>query len=221
MTNNKHRLLTSMVIFIVLFIPIFILPKLDLVFVYVIALFTGLEWIALAKKTSASLLLTSGFLLYIITALFGLKSALNNSELNLFLPQFFASPLVSLLVISSLSDTSAYFVGSIVKGPKIAPSISPNKTLSGSLAGLILPVIIISMLYPNSNTKTTFILVSLCLAAELGDLIESWIKRKLNVKDSGSLLPGHGGFLDRFDSLLGIGVTVSMFGILKCFLIAI
>lgn len=105
-----------------------------------------------------------------------------------------------------LFDTCAYIVGKKFGEKKLLPSISPNKTFVGTLGGLIITILISILL---SKYMLDFsILYGIIFGAvisvfgQLGDLFESLLKRYLNIKDSGTLLPGHGGFLDRFDSVL-------------------
>jgi len=110
-----------------------------------------------------------------------------------------------------VNDTMAYLVGSFL-GKTPFSKISPKKTWEGTIGGIILCVIAIGFLYPlimgnhiNASvpTKTWFIIPAICAVfGTAGDLLESKLKRMANVKDSGSFMPGHGGFLDRFDSLL-------------------
>lgn len=104
-----------------------------------------------------------------------------------------------------INDTMAYIVGSLI-GKNPLSKISPKKTWEGTLGGIILCVIIITMIgyFTKYYSIRDWVVVSLFCAVfgTLGDLLESKMKRMANVKDSGSLMPGHGGFLDRFDSLL-------------------
>ena len=104
------------------------------------------------------------------------------------------------------SDTFAYFVGSSIGAHKIAPSISPNKTVEGflgSLVGTALTAVLFGhFLFAFPMTTMMILGVVLAIAATLGDLAESSIKRFAGVKDSGFLIPGHGGVWDRFDSIL-------------------
>ncbi len=111
--------------------------------------------------------------------------------------------LLYLIIINSISDVSAYLVGSLIKGPKLTPRISPNKTYSGSIAAIIGSVII-SMLFPLSGQLFYSMCIGLFISifGQLGDLIVSIYKRKQGFKDSGKIIPGHGGLLDRFDSLM-------------------
>ena len=108
-----------------------------------------------------------------------------------------------LIIINSVSDISAYIFGSFFKGPKIFPKISPNKTFSGSLSAVFC-AIIISVFLEFSGTVYIDIILGFLISifGQLGDLIESMFKRKQGFKDSGNFIPGHGGFLDRCDSLL-------------------
>lgn len=104
------------------------------------------------------------------------------------------------------SDTFAYFVGTAIGSHKIAPSISPNKTVEGilgSFLGTVLTAVVFGHFLFGFELMIMMILgVIMAIAATLGDLAESMIKRFAGVKDSGFLIPGHGGVLDRFDSLL-------------------
>lgn len=110
------------------------------------------------------------------------------------------------------SDVLAYFVGSLIGSHKLAPRISPKKSWEGFLAGtagttgvwLVLPLVADVSL---STWWLTGIGLALAVSALIGDLFESRIKREVGVKDSGNLLPGHGGFLDRIDSLLLVSVV--------------
>jgi phosphatidate cytidylyltransferase len=103
-------------------------------------------------------------------------------------------------------DVFGYFIGSQFGRSPIAPKISPNKTVAGTIAGMLASVavglIIVSMIDPFNARRGLALGVLVAIGAFLGDLCESMIKRDLGVKDFGTLLPGHGGVLDRFDGLL-------------------
>jgi phosphatidate cytidylyltransferase len=114
--------------------------------------------------------------------------------------------LIPLIIIGSIwiNDTMAYLVGSLI-GKTPLSKISPKKTLEGTVGGIILSVAIISLVgYLSHASWLHYLAISLIasVAGTFGDLYESKLKRMANVKDSGSFMPGHGGFLDRFDSLL-------------------
>lgn len=103
------------------------------------------------------------------------------------------------------SDTFAYFTGSLLGRHKLCPSISPNKTVEGFLGGLIGTTAVVAalgMLLSLSLPHMAALGVCIALIATLGDLVESVIKRYTGIKDSGSIIPGHGGVLDRFDSVM-------------------
>ena len=126
--------------------------------------------------------------------------------------------LLLLIAITFLTDTFAYLVGRALKGPKLAPKISPKKTISGSIGGLIGGVagamLVYALVYNVSSFSTLltefnltwwgFLLIGLigAILGQLGDLFESLLKRKAEIKDSGNILPGHGGMLDRIDAMI-------------------
>jgi phosphatidate cytidylyltransferase len=110
------------------------------------------------------------------------------------------------------ADTAALFTGRILGGPRLAPTLSPNKTWAGFVGGLIAAgiaeIIYVALAGSYLGTGTGALLRSAAfgifvgIAAACGDLFESWVKRRCRAKNSGSLIPGHGGVLDRIDSLL-------------------
>jgi phosphatidate cytidylyltransferase len=113
------------------------------------------------------------------------------------------------LLAAFATDVGAYFAGRFFGRVKLAPSISPAKTVEGSIGGMVLSFAVVVLWALLANEKFPFkwvelLVVSLLLsvASQLGDLTESMLKRYCGVKDSGSFLPGHGGLLDRIDSLL-------------------
>jgi len=115
--------------------------------------------------------------------------------------------LILLTVITVFSDSAAYFAGMYLGRHKLAPAISPGKTIEGLLGGLagsiIAAIIVGLMFFPEYPVYQMVILtVFLSLIGVMGDLTESMIKRTMGVKDSGNILPGHGGVLDRLDSLM-------------------
>jgi phosphatidate cytidylyltransferase len=114
---------------------------------------------------------------------------------------------IPLLVIASIwvNDTMSYIVGSII-GKTPLSAVSPNKTWEGTVAGVILAVLIVTKIFgiwiPIQEKFIFLISLVASIAGNFGDLFESSLKRQAGVKDSGKMMPGHGGFLDRFDSIL-------------------
>jgi phosphatidate cytidylyltransferase len=118
-----------------------------------------------------------------------------------------AAILFVILVVSA-TDTAAYFGGRSFGGPKLWPHVSPNKTWSGAVSGLLAAMIVgglfASLLSGAGNALIgALIAAPLSVAAQAGDLLESAVKRRFGVKDSGRIIPGHGGVLDRIDGLFG------------------
>lgn len=112
----------------------------------------------------------------------------------------------ALLVIWT-TDSGAYFTGKKFGKKKLWPDISPNKTIEGFIGGILTAIIfalLFQWIYPISSSYTILVIVTILASifGQMGDLVESALKRHYNVKDSGDILPGHGGILDRFDSLL-------------------
>lgn len=127
------------------------------------------------------------------------------------------------LFIVWATDIGAYLVGRQFGKNKLAPAISPNKTLEGSVGGIIsaLVVALIFLMFVNSQAVFGYngivmllMTIVLSMVGQLGDLVESAYKRHYGVKDSGKILPGHGGILDRFDSLLFVFPVMHILGII-------
>ncbi len=112
---------------------------------------------------------------------------------------------VGIFLVIWTADTGAMLAGKILGGPKLSPHLSPNKTWSGLCGGLILPALAAAAyvaLFHGDAWRGLIIGLALALAGHAGDLFESWVKRRVGRKDSGELIPGHGGILDRIDSTL-------------------
>jgi len=107
------------------------------------------------------------------------------------------------------TDIFAYFAGRAIGGPKLAPKISPNKTWAGLIGGMIgagLAGWTVAWLF-DLGQPFVWIGAPMAIVAQAGDLYESWVKRRASVKDSGAILPGHGGVLDRLDGLLAVAIA--------------
>ena len=144
---------------------------------------------------------------------------MNNLEIGLY-------AILLTIFIPVFTDTMAYFTGMLIGGKKLCPEISPKKTIAGGIGGIvgaIVGALLIFVLFDVANVfasfkyvgefaltdelwKSALIYIALGIIAgpicEIGDLIASWIKRKAGIKDYGSIFPGHGGFMDRLDSVI-------------------
>ena len=121
--------------------------------------------------------------------------------------------IAGLFIVVWATDTGAFVAGNLIGGPKLAPGLSPNKTWSGTICGIaaaaIVEAIYIAVIGGNALAAALFG-AGLAIFAHLGDLFESLIKRLFRTKDSGSLIPGHGGVLDRIDSTLFASVALAV-----------
>ncbi len=178
------------------------------------------EWFFLSKKIKY----------FVIVMLLGVVY-MGASYLSFYVLRQVYSVNVLLLFIGMiwLSDIGAYFVGKYFGGPKLIPQISPNKTWSGFGGALISPAlfgvlwVLIFGFHPEFNDSQWYVLfpiiallgVIIGAVGQAGDLLISFVKRKADVKDTGALIPGHGGLLDRIDSmLLGAPVYLALIALL-------
>jgi phosphatidate cytidylyltransferase len=114
------------------------------------------------------------------------------------------------------TDIFAYFVGRAVGGPKLAPAISPGKTQSGAvggaLGGVVAGLLVVAAAGYGSLPVLAVAALLLSVVSQAGDLFESWVKRRHGVKDSGSIIPGHGGVMDRVDGLVAAALALYLIG---------
>ncbi|MGZ5850825.1 MAG: phosphatidate cytidylyltransferase, partial [Methyloceanibacter sp.] len=116
-----------------------------------------------------------------------------------------ATAALYLFVVAWATDTASYAAGRLLGGPKLAPRISPKKTWSGFIVGSLTPALVgyafAEALKETSAVKLSLVSIVLALACQMGDLLESAMKRRFGAKDASHLIPGHGGLLDRIDGL--------------------
>lgn len=119
-----------------------------------------------------------------------------------------------LVIVVVATDVVGYFAGRAIGGPKFWPAVSPKKTWSGTAAGWVGAALV--GLFFSINTGVGFqligISIAVSMASQMGDIAESGMKRKMDVKDSSNLIPGHGGLMDRFDGMLGASLFLLIIG---------
>ncbi|MGA7372473.1 MAG: phosphatidate cytidylyltransferase [Methyloceanibacter sp.] len=129
-------------------------------------------------------------------------------------PTLGATALLYLLLVAWTTDTASYGGGRLVGGPKLAPSISPRKTWSGLLVGILAPALVgyafALFLQDTSAWRLTLVSIVIAAACQAGDLGESAVKRRFGIKDMSNLIPGHGGLLDRIDGLLIAAIAAAL-----------
>jgi len=115
-----------------------------------------------------------------------------------------------LVLVVVASDIAGYFVGKSLGGPKFWPRISPKKTWSGTLGGWALAGLVgaIFVLMGKAGPHLIWVSMVVAFAAQMGDIAESTLKRRMGIKDSSQLIPGHGGVFDRFDGMVGAAVLL-------------
>lgn len=209
MQNNlKKRIYTSVgLIFLLMlmFLNIYILAY----FLMIIGIFSIIEFSKMIKqiqknKLYLSIILNLIFIHYVFLIFSGyfLLSFFLHLKILLFI----------ILITCISSDLGGYTFGKIIKGPKLT-KISPQKTISGALGSIIFSIILLTSLtfYFTKKFEISIILIGLFISmfCQLGDLFFSFLKRKSKVKDTGNILPGHGGVLDRIDGIL-LGVPLGL-----------
>jgi phosphatidate cytidylyltransferase len=128
------------------------------------------------------------------------------------------SAMILLFAVVWSTDIFAYFAGRALGGPKLAPHISPKKTWSGAIVGtagaILVAVAVAGFLGTLDKGTIAVVALSLSIMAQLGDLFESWIKRRFGAKDASHLIPGHGGVMDRLDGFWAAAVAGCLVGVL-------
>jgi phosphatidate cytidylyltransferase len=178
-----------------------LLPHKFLLLIIPVVLTIWLAFFIKGENIITSLMITISGIIYIVLPLSLIPFLTQNKLLTGYDPQI----MLGVLFIIWTYDTGAYITGILIGKHKMAPRLSPKKSWEG-LAGGVVAAILISLLisgFFNALSRTDWMVISVLVVAfsTAGDLFESLIKREAGIKDSGKSLPGHGGFLDRFDSL--------------------
>ena len=202
--NFLKRTITSLVLISILF-SMFISSMMMIIAVIIISSLSFYEFNRLFFNIFKNIFLrflSSGLiLLYLLSFVFIIFYIESVNSLN---PNYKLFFLYS-VIISIASDLGGYFFGKLLKGKKLT-KISPNKTISGVIGALIFSILIIPIFYTDLNFKSSNLLfittILISLVSQLGDLFISFLKRLAKVKDTGNILPGHGGILDRVDGIL-------------------
>ncbi|WP_235829844.1 phosphatidate cytidylyltransferase [Frigidibacter oleivorans] len=115
-----------------------------------------------------------------------------------------------LVLVVVATDIAGYFAGRLIGGPKFWPRVSPKKTWAGTAGGWVAAALVgaVFLTFTDAGPDLPWISAAVALASQMGDIAESAIKRRAGVKDSSTLIPGHGGLLDRFDGLLGAALMM-------------
>ena len=197
----KKRVITSLILILILilmFINNIIYGFVSFaLFALIFVEFSRMISIIFSKKKILQLIINIIFILYLSLFLSIFFLGINFFQLKIIL--------FLILLICVASDIGGIIIGKIFKGPKLT-KISPNKTISGSLGSFIFSILIsVFLLNLTLNTEIIFNVtlgITVSLAVQLGDLFFSFLKRKSSLKNTGNILPGHGGVLDRVDGIL-------------------
>ena len=199
----KKRITTSVILFILAILCILINKIFFIFSSFVVAIICFIEWKGINSRSLKKFFLLKSFLLIVpafiyLFIIFQISSFIlrgNSFESIIFF--------IFVLCICIFSDTGGYVIGKTIGGKKLT-RISPNKTISGSLGSFafsIFPLFIFNFQI-DFSIKNIFFCLIISLVCQLGDLFISYFKRLNNVKDSGIILPGHGGLLDRIDGII-------------------
>jgi phosphatidate cytidylyltransferase len=133
-------------------------------------------------------------------------------------PQTGFAALIFVLLVVWVTDIGGYFAGRSIGGPKLWPRVSPKKTWAGAIGGLaasLLIAVAVAVLGFGALTTLLLLAAALSVVSQLGDLLESAVKRKFGVKDSSHIIPGHGGLLDRLDGFVAAIVIAALVGFMR------
>ncbi|KLE33660.1 hypothetical protein AAW01_03800 [Aurantiacibacter gangjinensis] len=186
-------------------------------FAMLVGLVTLGEWVRIIwRMTKQPLRRVLGVALGVIYVGFGayVLAVLGNAQV-LGMPEGMpAWPVIAIIAAVIATDTGAYFSGRTIGGPKIAPKISPSKTWAGLAGGMIASGAVMAVIAGYATDRSVLLAAVVgagaAVIAQAGDFLESGMKRRAALKDSGNLIPGHGGFFDRVDGLIAVSWVVGI-----------
>ncbi|MDB5478779.1 MAG: hypothetical protein JWM96_1274 [Alphaproteobacteria bacterium] len=201
MTPLQQRALTAAILAPLFLFAVYLGDVIFAVMIVAISLIGFAEWLGLARTGGEKIL----GLFYLGLPAFCL----------IWLRQQGLAPILMVILAVWLTDTGAYFAGRHFGGPKLAPKISPNKTWSGLIGGMVAAALVTGLVALAFRLEIWGVYFGvgamLAVIAQIGDLFESHMKRRAGVKDSGKIMPGHGGVLDRIDGLLSAAPCFALF----------
>ena len=201
----KTRLLSALVLIPIAIFIIYSPSVIFSAFVIASAILMAFEWNTIAKSEEENNMWKILGLIYILlptVSLTYIKSTENGSDVVLW----------TFLIVWA-TDIAGLLVGKTIGGPKLAPTISPNKTWSGLIGGVLASMFVALLTSVIFKESASFFIIFggiLAVVEQIGDLIESKFKRTFGVKDSGNLIPGHGGIMDRLDGLTLVAPVVAI-----------
>ena len=201
--NTRKRIISSLVMIPIALFAIFSSQKLFIFLAIVIAVLMAFEWSEMSHKMpNKKKWRLIGFLYISIPLYCAVSIRILDNEI-----------LFWMFAIIWATDIFAFFAGKSLGGAKIAPAISPHKTWSGLIGGVLASMgigVISAIIFPGSILFFLVISVIISIVEQLSDLLESKFKRIFGVKDSGDIIPGHGGVLDRLDGMILVAPLVSI-----------
>tara|TARA_Y100000768_G_C23791924_1_gene593005 strand:- start:40 stop:687 length:648 start_codon:yes stop_codon:yes gene_type:complete len=209
--NFRKRILTALILLFLTFLMI----NFNFVAIYIIIIFgvlSTIEYFQISRR-----IFKTNFFKYLVNTLFLIFLSLFCSFFYYFINFIHLKIILYILIFGCIaSDTGGFIFGKLLKGPKLT-KISPNKTYSGAIGSVLCTCLIVSssIFYLTNNFSYIILLIAVftSLSCQLGDLFFSFMKRKAKIKDTGNILPGHGGILDRLDGIL-FGVPIGFISLI-------
>ncbi|MEG3617503.1 phosphatidate cytidylyltransferase [Magnetovibrio sp. PR-2] len=204
----KLRLLSAFVLAPLVLAGVYVGGWIYVALIALMGLILMSEWANMVEKRAPWMVLGVFYVALSVWALWALRQD----------PQFGRLTIFWLLAVVWGADTGGYAFGKNIGGPKLAPRISPNKTWSGFLGGTLLAALagwgVVSYFRPevalnDAGLSVVLLGAALAVVSQIGDLLESSVKRRFDVKDSGTIIPGHGGVFDRVDGLVAAAIALA------------